>query len=203
MRKALEDAVATGSATARTLAFRPHESAYMYPNSAWYELFLGGSHEFINNGARLLDARTLWYFIAAVVTPAMSEKHVGVGSQYACAAMDSKGEWLDGAKTYKLHLPKDVPAKNFWSVTLYDPQTRSLLRTSQPQPSVSSQTGNVVANADGSYDLYFGPKAPAGKEGNWVETVPGKGWFVFFRLYGPLEPWFDKTWKPGEFEEVK
>jgi hypothetical protein len=85
-------------------------------------------------------------------------------------------------------------------MVLYDPQTRSMLQTDSQFPSLSSQTGTVKPNADGSYDLYCGPQPPAGKESNWLQTIPGKGWFVYLRLYGPLEPWFDKTWRPGEIE---
>jgi hypothetical protein len=88
-------------------------------------------------------------------------------------------------------------------VILYDTQTRSELQTSQPFPSKNNKRDNLIVNADGSVDLYFGPKAPAGKEANWTETVPSKGWFAILRLYGPLEPWFDKSWRPGEIEEVK
>ena len=89
------------------------------------------------------------------------------------------------------------------AVVLYDPQTRSALQTSQPFPSRNNKRDKLITNADGSIDLYFGPEAPAGKEANWVQTVPGKGWFTIFRLYGPLHAWFDKTWKPGEMEQVK
>ena len=96
-----------------------------------------------------------------------------------------------------------MPAKDFWSVVLYDPQTRSELQTSQPFPSKNNKRDELLVNADGSVDLYFGPKAPAGKEKNWTQTVAGKGWFALLRLYGPLEPWFDKTWRPGEIEVVK
>ena len=90
---------------------------------------------------------------------------------------------------------------NFWSVTLYDPNTRSLLQTVQPKPSVNT-FDEPEQNADGSYDIYFGPKAPEGKEKNWIQTVPGKGWFTQFRLYGPLEPFFDQSWKPDDIMEV-
>jgi hypothetical protein len=127
---------------------------------------------------------------------------VGKGSAYAGAFVDAKGNPFDGSKTYKLHLPPNVPAKDFWSLTIYDNQTRSMLQTNQQFPAISSQTKGLLINPDKSVDVYFGPKAPTGKENNWVQTIPGKGWNVLLRLYGPLEPWFDKTWRPGEFELV-
>jgi hypothetical protein len=97
-------------------------------------------------------------------------------------------------------MPPTVPVKDFWSVILYSNQTRSMIQTDQRFPSVSSQTKGLQTNADGSVDVYFGPKAPPGKETNWVQTVPGQGWNVVLRMYGALEPWFDKTWRPGEIE---
>ena len=141
--------------------------------------------------------------MATVNTPAMALKMVGVGSQYAIISADKDGGDLDGARTYRLNIPANAPAKDFWSVVVYDPQTRSELQTSQPFPSKNSRRDQLITNADGSVDLYFGPEAPAGQEANWIATVPGKGWFAIFRLYGPLEPWFDKTWKPGEIELVE
>ena len=127
----------------------------------------------------------------------------GIGSQYAMASCDNNGDYLDGNKDYALHIPADVPAANFWSVVAYDPQTRSELQTSQPYPSKNDKRDTLIQNADGSYDLTFGPEAPAGKEANWTQTVPGKGWFAILRLYAPLEPWFDETWQPGEIELVR
>src|SRR5271168_48002 len=97
----------------------------------------------------------------------------------------------------------NIPVKDFWSVILYSNQTRSMIQTDQRFPSVSSQTKGLQTNPDGSVDVYVGPKAPAGKESNWVQTVPGKDWNTILRLYGPLDPWFDKTWRPGEIEPVK
>jgi hypothetical protein len=204
MQKILTDAAAVANATARAITFdcRIKES-YFYPNSAWGTPFIGGSHEYQQNGVRLFDARTYFYYYATINTPAMARKMIGVGSQYAVAFKDAQGERLDGAKTYRLHLPPNVPVKNFWSLVVYDNQTRSMLQTDQQFPSVSSQNPAVQKNADGSCDIHFGPKAPSGREGNWVQTIPGKGWNIIIRLYGPLEPWFDKTWRPGEIEEVK
>jgi hypothetical protein len=132
----------------------------------------------------------------------MSVKMVGIGSQYASTEHDAAGHYLDGAKSYRLRLPANIPAKDFWSLLVYDPQTRSMLQTDQRFPSISSQKEGVVANPDTSVDVYFGPEPPPGREANWIQTVPGKGWFVMLRLYGPLEPWFDKTWRPGEIELI-
>ena len=133
----------------------------------------------------------------------MEAKMVGQGSQYAVGIVDSKGNPLDGAKTYRLRVLPNAPVKDFWSAIVYDNQTRSMLQTNQDFPQVSSLDKGLVTNTDGSVDVYFGPKAPAGMERNWIQTIPGKGWNMLFRLYGPLEPWFDKTWKLSEIELVK
>ncbi len=116
---------------------------------------------------------------------------------------DKDGGDLDGACTYRLNIPANAPAKDFWSLVIYDPQTRSELQTCQPFPSKNSRRDRLIANADGSVDLYFGRQPPTGQEPNWIATIPGKGWFALFRLYGPLAPWFDKTWQPGEIELVQ
>jgi hypothetical protein len=206
MKKILADAVAVGNATARSIVFDArNEETYIYQNSSWITGFVGGSHEWLVDGGmggRYLDARTLFFYGATVNTPAMALKMVGAGSQYALNAKDKDGKYLDGGKNYKLNIPANVPAKDFWSVVVYDPQTRSELQTGQPYPSKNNKRDDLTYNEDGSLDLYFGPNPPEGLEKNWTQTVPGKGWFVILRLYGPLETWFDKTWKPGEFEVV-
>ncbi len=208
MRAILKDGVAIANATARALAFRPRsETIYIYgQESAWFTAFDGGNYQWLlndGNGGRNRDARTLFFYIATVNTPAMVMQMIGVGSQYALAAVDSKGRYLDGAKDYQITIPGDVPAKDFWSLVVYDPQTRSMLQTEQPYPSKNNERNrDLVKNDDGSTTIWFGPKAPKGKEANWIQTVPGKGWFICLRLYGPLEPWFKQTWRPGEIEPV-
>jgi hypothetical protein len=204
MKKILTDAANIGAVTARAIAFRIRdEDAYFFPDSSWRLPFFGGYKFESSPGVSNLDGAVFFYYIAIAVTPAMDEKMVGKGSQYPWAVKDADGNRFDGGKNYKLRLPPNVPVKDFWSVIVYDNQTRSMIQTDQRFPSVSSQKKGVLVNADGSVDIYFGPKAPAGKENNWVQTLPGKGWFMLLRLYGPLAPWFDKTWKPGEIELVK
>jgi hypothetical protein len=205
MKKLLTESAALGSATARAITFDPRiDGVYLYPgtDSVWSAFFANRNATFQLNGTMQLDAAALYYFNAGGVTPAMADTTVGVGSDYAGAYLDSKKQPFDGNKTYKLHLPPNVPVNNFWAVTIYDTQSRSMLQTGQKFPTVGSQTKGIEKNADGSFDVYFAPKAPAGKENNWLQTVPGKSWFVILRMYGPLEPWLNKTWRPSEIELV-
>jgi hypothetical protein len=115
---------------------------------------------------------------------------------------DSKGCLLEGGKKYKLHLPSDIPASEFWSIIVYDSLSRLIIHTDQPWPSVFSNNKNLVYNNDGSLDAWFGPDSIAGKENNWVKTIPGTLWYMVLRLYFPSESWFDRKWKPGEIEEL-
>ena len=223
MKKILTEAVAVANATSRGLFMNPRETDwYYYPGSSWFNpLFISGSEfetpipeitregakPFPPTGYRTLNARTLWFYGITGITPAMSMRLTGVGSQYIWAMVDADKQYLDGAKTYKVTLPKGIPAEKFWSFTVYDSQTRSMLDTPQRYPRAGSQSYPSPAaepNADGSTTVYFSPAQPAGvKRGNWIQTMPGKGWFPMLRLYSPLEPFFAKTWRPSEVELVK
>ena len=208
MKKILAEAADVGAVAVRTIIAKPrNEDFYLYPGQSkvWTNPFEAtkGNHEFLVDGARQLDARAGFHFYATGITPAMTFKIIGKGSKYAIAYTDSDGNFLDGGKTYKVHVPPKPPAKDFWSFTLYDNQTRSMSQTDERFPGIDNNKPGMIQNSDGSWDIYFGPNAPEGKENNWVQTIPGKGWNMLWRVYGPLPPWFDKTWRPGDPELVK
>jgi hypothetical protein len=224
MRKILTDAIAIANGAGRTVAFTPHESegfGYYSPTSKWLnplfvsgydfmrpppEITTEGVKQFPYTGAHTLDARTAFFYVATGVTPAMIMRLPDIGSQYLFGILDASGKPFDGGKTYKVTLPPNIPAAKFWSFTLYDNQTRSMLQTAQRFPRAGSQSypsPAAEADADGSTTVYFGPNKPDGvKDGNFIQTLRGKGWFVILRLYSPLESFFDKSWKPSEIEEV-
>lgn len=220
MKAILTDAAAAGQAYGRALQFNfdtlKPEWAY-YEGSYWGNmLFEGGAlfetppAEFEDGmfkphpptGARTLDSRTAFYYAYTLDSPAMVMRIPGVGSQYLMAFRDADGAVFDGARTYKVTLPKGIPAAAFWSFTLYDNQTRSMLATPQKYPRAGSQsypTPAAVADADGATTIWFAPQKPDGvADGNWIQTDPDKGWFTILRLYSPLPAFFDKSWRPTE-----
>ena len=205
MKKILTDAAAIGNVAARAISFFPREPGNLIygEDSAWMMAYANKNTYFEKNGAYNLDARALFHFGYICVSPAMAVTVAGKGSDYGLIALDSNRRPLDGSKTYKLHLPPNPPVKDFWALTMYDTQTRSQLQTDQQFPTLGSQTEGVKKNSDGSYDIYFAPKPPKGKEGNWLQTIPGKSWWLALRMYGPLQPWVDQTWRPGEIELVE
>ena len=207
MKRILEQAAKLGNATARALFwYERNKDEFLYDGSYWKRGMIGNSHEYLKDqglGGRDIDARAQYFYMATFNSPAMVWKLIGRGSQYAWGYLDSDGQYLDGGKNYTLNLPGNAPAEKFMSVVVYDSQTRSMLQTDQPYPNKNNKRDKLITNDDGSIDLYFGPKAPKGKEANWIQTVPKKGWFCLLRLYSPTEAWFDKTWRPGEIVRVQ
>ena len=204
MQKILAEAAAVGTAAQRSIIWRNRDdNVVLWPGSkSWERGFAGGSHEFKNDGVSLINSRTRFHFYATGITPAMVKPPVGAGSTYVIGLRDAEGNPLDGSKTYRIHVPPNVPAKRFWEITIYDNQTRSFLQTDQPHPGVPSIAPDLVTNADGSVDVYIGPKKPEGKV-NWIQTLPGKGWNLLWRIYGPEQAWYDQKWRPSEIEEVR
>jgi len=148
-------------------------------------------------------ARQKWFYQAQVESPAMFSRSPGAGSLYWLGLRDKSGAYLDGGKPYKLSVPQPVPAKLFWSVTIYDTETRSEILTDQTYAALCSQFELKDAVKTGATELHFGPTAPTGKEQQWIKTIPGKGWFAYFRIYGPEPQAFDGSWRPGDFEDFR
>ncbi|TWT80432.1 hypothetical protein CA13_18490 [Planctomycetes bacterium CA13] len=212
MQKILAEGVALGNAASRSVVWYPRSGKNMkgvrvYPDtdSAWIMAYTARNVFFNGEDGRTMntDARVMFHYPYTAVTPAMAAPREGTGSDYAIAYVDSEKQPFDGSKTYQLTIPADPPVGNFWAVTVYDPQTRSMLQTEQASPTVGGNTEGLRKNDDGSYTVYFSPEAPQGNENNWVQTVPGKSWFVILRMYSPLKPWIDQSWRPGEVELVK
>ncbi len=225
MKKILTDAAAVGSASGRMLNWRytvKHPEWSYYPGSMWSNMLWEGGAFFETpppafkdgmfkpyppTGARTLDSRIAFYYGYTLDSPGMIMNIPGVGSQYLIGFLDSEGNPYDGSKTYKVTLPKGIPARAFWSLILYDNQSRSMLQTPQRFPRAGSQSYPSPAAevaSDGSTTVFIGPKQPEGvKRGNWIQTDPAKGWFVILRLYSPLESFFTKEWRPSEIELVR
>ncbi len=223
MKKILTEALHVANASSRSLFMNPRDrSWYYYPDGHWQNMLFATGHEFETpiplitkegvkpfptTGYRQLDARRAFFYGVTGITPAMAMRLPGIGSTYLWTMVDAQGNYFDGAKTYKVTLPKDIPAGKFWSFTVYDTMTRSMIDTPQRYPRAGSQSYPSPAakpNADGSTTVYFAPQQPSGVErGNWIQTMPGKGFFPCLRLYSPLEPFFSKQWRPGEVELVR
>ena len=142
--------------------------------------------------------RAAWFYEAVSFSEAMKSQTRGAGQAYLGTYTDAAGDWLDGARNYTLHVPADPPAKLFWSVTVYDIDTRCLIDNEQQRGDRGSRDADLACNPDGSVDVYFGPAALRGRESNWIQTIPGQHWFSYFRFYGPLESYFDRSWKLGD-----
>ena len=215
-REILDQAAKTAYKTSRVIGFEEVVgglSYIVYPDRQWTNPFADGTPSnpsgamntsWVNTtgGYLALDSRINFFTNYYSISPGMFSYTPGKGANYLIAFTDSKGKPLSGDNNYRLSLPPAIPAKIFWSVTLYDAENSSGLANGRPFPSLGSRD-KPVQNADGSTDLYFSSKAPEGKEANWLATVPGKGYFAILRLYGPTEASFDKSWEPGDFEMMK
>jgi hypothetical protein len=181
---------------------RPDRLAWPDRKWEWVGLVPGGA-QFETPAGIDLEARDRWFAQAIVTSPAMFRRSAGAGSLYWLAARDASGAYLDGGKTYRLSIPQPVPDKLFWSVTAYDAQTRSEVQTDQDKAALRSMFELKDVSKTAPTELFFGPTAPAGKEGQWIKTAPGRGWFAYIRIYGPEAAAFDGSWKPGDFDEVR
>jgi len=193
-KKILMQASDVGELMARANGYaKRFPGVVVWPGKKWeYSLFMKETDQEATNNTQL-DERSSWFYEAVGVTVGMMGRTVGAGQVYLEASKDGKDQWLDGGKQYTLHVPKDAPVAQFWSFTVYDNESRCFVDTGS-YPDRSSRD-DIVKNADGSVDLYFGPTPPKGKpQSNWIKTLPKKGWFTYFRLYGPTQAYFDKTW---------
>ena len=202
-KKILTAAAERGKLMAISNSFKKRfDNVHHWPDRKWdYAMVMGDASQRSENYDEFFQ-RTSYFYEAVTYSKSMITKTPNVGQAYLGVYDDKDGSWLEGGNNYSLHIPANPPAVNFWSITVYDAATRCLIDNPQRNADLSSRK-DLIKNADGSVDLYFGPTAPAGKEKNWVQTIAGKHWFVYLRLYGPTAAYFDKSWKMGDIEKVK
>ena len=215
-REILDRAARTAYKMSRVIGFQDTVSGrsfHVYPDRHWLNPIADGTPAnpagpldlgWNRTAGGYLDLDTrIWFFTDYYsISPGMISQTAGKGAKYMIGFADSKGDYLSGSSNYRLNLPANIPAANFWSVTLYEAENASGLANGQPFPSLGSRD-KPVQNTDGSTDLYFGLKAPKGKEANWIATVPNKGYFAILRLYGPTDAAINKSWKPSDIEKIK
>lgn len=195
----LTDAAFVGEAMAKATCYAKRIEAAQYDDDVQWQYPVITSPDQRADHYDELDERASQFYEAVTNDEAVHGHETGEGQVYLGTYRDANGEWLDGGKTYTLHIPPDVPAETFWSVTAYDVSTRGLIDNDQEIAAVSSRTG-LIQNDDGSFDVYFGPDAPDEREQNWIPTVSGKGWFAYFRLYSPTQPFMDHSWALSDIE---
>lgn len=200
-KKLLEEGVLVGEAMAKANTTDKRVEPPFWEGTNWKHALVVSVDQKANTYDQL-DERAAWFYEAVVISKGMLTETPGVGQRYIASYRDKDSNWLSGENTYKLHVPADPPAKGFWSVTAYDEATRQMPVTEQGRPDISSRKEDIARNEDGSIDVYFGPAAPKGHEANWVQTNPDKGWFAYFRFYGPTEAFFDKSWALPDIEKV-
>jgi hypothetical protein len=210
-RAILEEAARAGDAMGRVMLFEGPDrfrqvgeglGAEPFPGSKWHWVFQVNPVQQTDAYGQI-DERLHYTYGAIYTTPALGVMKAGPGGNYVQAFKDKDGNRLDGGKSYRLHVPANAPAEQFWSLTLYDTATRSMIQNPS-NDSARSSLDKLKSNGDGSVDLYFGPtgSAPAGLQANWIETVPDKGFYPMMRFYSPKAALFDGTWKLSDIELV-
>jgi hypothetical protein len=202
-RGILEKAAQLGEATAKATAFNKRIAGMRYREDSHWESLIPPTYVNAQDvpGGTLFEERTAFFYEVTGTSEAVLSRTPGVGSGYLTAYHDGTGAAFDGGRSYRLRVPANVPAKLFWSITLYDTQTRGLVQNAHHVVDRSSRQ-ELNRNADGSTDIILGPKAVAGLEQNWIPTTPGKSWYTYFRLFGPLEPYFDRSWALPDIERI-
>jgi hypothetical protein len=198
----LDRAARTATRIGHVIAYTPSSlssAARSYPDRQYIDAFPANA-TFSSESFNYLDARTGFFTYANATNPAMPAKLETLGGKYPAVFTDANGDFLSGDGQYRLHLPANIPAGRFWSVTVYDALTGSGLDNGQPFPSINTMD-RPIQNADGSTDIYFGATSPEQGQ-NWLATVPGKGWFAIIRLYEPQRAFFDTSWMPDDIVRV-
>jgi hypothetical protein len=206
-KKILKEALDVGMAMSQAISF--NKTRNMFPtslygkNSGWEDAMAGMDPKIDLPAYSEFNQRASYGFEATTTSAGMVSRIPGKGSAYLGSYYDADGNALMGGKNYRLRIEPDPPAANFWSVTVYDIENRLIIRNKIKRSDRSSRTEGLLKNADGSVDLYFGPKAPIGKEVNWIQTNPGQSFFVYLRLYGPEQAYFDQSWPMNKIQKMK
>jgi hypothetical protein len=204
LRGILEQAAVAGEIMAQANSFaKRFDGAQYWPDRQWDLVVpLENSAQTAEGYDQLLE-RTSWFYEAVSFSEAMKSQTPGLGQAYLGTYTDAAGDWLDGGRSYTLTLPADPPALNFWSVTVYDARSRCLIDNEQQRGDRGSRDADLEYADDGSVTLYFAPTAPEGHESNWIQTLPDHHWFAYLRFYGPLEAYFDHSWRAGDVTLVE
>jgi len=199
----LAEGAALGELMQRNIQINPRFAEPYWKGTRWYKSFDFGVEQITETKVEL-DERALWFYEAVTSSKGMVNPTVGKGQVYMTSKRDVNGALVRPDRTYRLHIPPNAPVAQFWSLTLYSENTRRPYESGAGTIASASRdsTNDLVVNDDGSVDLYIGPSAPKGFEKNHMKTVGDDGWFVYFRLYGPLKPWFNKTWSLPDFEPL-
>jgi len=202
-KRILRRAAKTGEAMVLSMAFANRQGLKIYPDRQYEIITTNRSPTFFRDGIEEVEQRAgSWHQLVSNIAHYTRPDKPGTGAFYMNSYRDGDGEYLMGQNSYSLHMPADVPVTQFWQIPVYDLDTRALIQTGQNRATLSS-TDELKRNADGSVDLYFGPEAPEGFESNWIKTVPGKGWFILPRLYGPMSEIWDRSWKLDDVKRIR